>query len=97
MKLVSVILCDFGYFNLHPQLLSQLQIPINSPILRINDYLINLYNFYDNKIAQNCALRIEKIPEEILNTKKVTIIKDYIGKEYLNISEYNGDEVMKYW
>lgn len=97
MKLVSVILCDFGYFNLHPQLLSQLQIPINSPTLRINDYLINLYNFYGNKIAQNCILRIEKIPEEILNTKKVTIIKDYLGKETLDVYESNGDVVMKYW
>jgi hypothetical protein len=97
MKLVSVILCDFGYFNLHPQLLSQLQIPINSPTLRINENLVNLYNFYGNKIAQNCTLRIEKIPEEILNTKKVTIIKDYLGKETLDVYESNGDVVMKYW
>jgi len=97
MKLISIILCDYGYFNLHPQLLTQLQIPINSPTLRINEHLVNLYNFYGNKIAQNCSLRIEKIPEEILNTKKVTILKDYLGRETLDVYESNGDVVMKYW
>jgi hypothetical protein len=97
MNLIPIILCNYGHFNLHPQLLSQLLIPINTPSFRTNDQLINLFNLYGNNIAQNCILRKENIPYEILKNKKIVINKDIYGKETLDVFEWDGDVVMKYW
>jgi hypothetical protein len=97
MNLIPIILCNYGHFNLHPQLLSQLLIPINTPSFRTNDQLINLFNLYGNNIAQNCILRKDNIPEELLKNKKIIINTDIYGKETLEVFELNGDVVMKYW
>ena len=97
MKLVPIILCDYGHFNLHPQILYQLIIPIYSFSLRTDQTLINLFNLYGNQISQNCILRKENIPEEIFKNKKIIINKDIFGKEILDIYEIDGDVVMKYW
>lgn len=97
MNQVSILLSDYGHFNLHPQLLSQLKVPISNINIRIDQQLIQLYNFYGNQIAQNCNLRIEKIPYDIFNTKNIIIHKDVFGKENLGIYEKDGDVVMRYW
>jgi hypothetical protein len=97
MNLIPVILSNYGHFNLHPQLLFQLKVPINSYSIRIDQSLVLLYNFYGNQIAQNCSLRIENIPDDILKNKKVIINKDFFGRETLDVFEWDGDVVMKYW
>lgn len=97
MNQVSIILSDYGHFNLHPQLLSQLNVPLTNLNIRIDQTLINLFNFYGNQIAQNCSLRIEKIPYNIFNSKNIIIHKNIYGKEELGVYEKDGDVVMKYW
>ncbi len=97
MKLIPIILCEYGHFNLHQQILSQLVIPINSISLRTDQTLINLFNLYGNQISQNCFLRKENLPEEIFKNKKIVINKDIYGKETLDVFELDGDIVMKYW
>mgnify|MGYP000929291322 CR=1 FL=1 len=62
----SIILSEYGHFNLHPQLLANLKIPLNSIILRTDNSLINLFNIYGNTIAQNCYLKIQN--DCIVNT-----------------------------
>jgi hypothetical protein len=96
MKLIPILLSDFGLFNLHPELLSKIVVPLNSIFLRTDPNLINLYNLNGNKILQNCYVRKENIPEEILQ-KNIIIQADCLGKETLDVYENNGDVVMKYW
>ena len=93
----SIILSEYGHFNLHPQLLANLKTPLNSLILRTDNSLINLFNLYGNTIAQNCYLKIQNIPEDILKNKKIIINRDILGVETLDVFELNGDVVMKYW
>jgi hypothetical protein len=93
----SIILSEYGHFNLHPQLLANLKVSLNSLVLRTDNSLINLFNLYGNTIAQNCYLKIENIPEDILRNKKIIINRDILGIETLDVFESNGDVVMKYW
>ncbi len=97
MNQVSVLLSDNGHFNLHHQLLSQLKVPISNLNIRIDPTLINLFNFYGNQIAQNCQLRIEKIPYDIFYSKNIIIHKNIYGKEEIGVYEKDGDIVMRYW
>lgn len=96
MKLVPILLSDYGYFNLHPELLKRVNVSLNSLALRVDVNLVNLFNTYNNKIAQNCIIRKEDIPEEMLN-KVIQFNYDVVGKESLSFFETNGDVVMKYW
>jgi hypothetical protein len=93
----SIILSEYGHFNLHPQLLANLKIPLDSIVLRTDNSLINFFSLYGNTIAQNCYLKIQNIPEDILKNKKIIISKDILGIETLEVFELNGDVVMKYW
>lgn len=97
MNKVSFLLSDLGFFNLHPDLLIHIKLPIDSISLRTDINLINLFFKHGNRIANNCFLRIEEIPIEIFNSKKISISKDQTGCEKLIITELDGDVVMKYW
>ncbi len=97
MNQVSILLSTYGHFNLHPELLKQLRVPITNDYIRIDQSLINLFNLYGNQIAQNCQLRIEKIPYDIFSTKEIKIHKNIYGKEEIGVYEKDGDVVMRYW
>lgn len=97
MSKVSFLLSDLGFFNLHPDLLPHIKSPIDSISLRTDLKLINLFYHHGNRIANNCFLRIEDIPIDIFNSKKIYISKDQTGSENLVITELDGDIVMKYW
>jgi hypothetical protein len=97
MSKVSFLLSDLGFFNLHPDLLPHIKSSIDSISLRTDLNLINLFYHHGNSIANNCFLRIEDIPIDIFNTKKISIYKDQTGCEKLIVNELDGDVVMKYW
>jgi hypothetical protein len=97
MNKVAVLLSDYGVFNLHPSLQSNIKVPINHINLRTDVNLINLYKQYGNQIANNCYLKIEEIPYDIYISKNIIISKDMNGKESLYFYELDGDIVMKYW
>ena len=97
MSKVSFLLSDLGFFNLHLDLLPHIKSPIDSISLRTDINLINLFHQHGNRIANNCFLRIENIPIEIFNTKKIFISHDQTGCEKIHVYELDGDVVMKYW
>ena len=58
MNKVSILLSDYGYFNLHPDLQPYIKSSLDSISLRTDLYLINLFYHHGNRIGYNCCLRI---------------------------------------
>jgi hypothetical protein len=85
---IPILLSKLGQFSLIPSIL-------NNANSRYDSKLISLYHSYGNKIANNCSLYIDSIPENIFNQKLWSINSDHSGREYLIFYEYDGDIIMR--
>ena len=92
---VSVLLSNYGQFNLVPKLLPYTNSNIKNEKLRIDKGLINYFVLHGDKISQNCSLRIEKIPKHIFDSKIFIIHRNLFGSEILGIYEKDGDVYMR--
>ena len=92
---LSVLLSNYGQFNLVPKLLPYTDSNINNYKLRVDKGLINQFMIYGTNIGKNCVLRVEKIPKHIYQTKVFIIHRANDGSEFLGIYETDGDVYMR--